>query len=76
MYPNPTNGPVQIYVGGSDKKVSFSVVNLQGQQLLRELVAIPSSRVVEYELSNYPSGVYIFTFQGDTVDRQFKVVKK
>ena len=76
VYPNPTDGPVQIYVGGSDKKVSFSVVNLQGQQLHLELVSIPSSRVIEYELGNYPSGVYIFTLQGDTVDKQFKVVKK
>lgn len=76
VYPNPTEGPVQIYVGGSDKKVSFSVVNLQGRQLHRELVAIPSSRVIEYELVNYPSGVYIFTLQGDTVDKQFTVVKK
>lgn len=76
VYPNPTEGPVQIYVGGSDKKVSFSVVKLQGQQLHRELVAIPSSRVIEYELGNYPSGIYIFTLQGDTVDKQFKVVKK
>lgn len=76
VYPNPTDGPVQIYVGGSDKEVSFSVVNLQGQQLHRELVAIPSSRVIEYELGNYPSGVYIFTLQGDTVDKQFKVIKK
>lgn len=76
VYPNPTEGPVQIYVGGTDKKVSFSVVNLQGQQLHRELIAIPSSRVIEYELGNYPSGVYIFTLQGDTVDKQFKVVKK
>ena len=76
VYPNPTEGPVQIYVGGSDKKVSFSVVNLQGQKLHRELVSIPSSRVIEYELGNYPSGVYIFTLQGDTVDKQFKVVKK
>ena len=76
VYPNPTDGPVQIYVGGSDKKVSFSVVNLQGQQLHRELASIPSSRVIEYELGNYPSGVYIFTLQGDTIDKQFKVVKK
>lgn len=76
VYPNPTDGPIQIYVGGSDKQVSFSVVNLQGQQLHRELVAIPSSRVIEYKLGNYPSGVYIFTLQGDTVDKQFKVVKK
>ena len=76
VYPNPTEGPVQIYVGGSDKTVSFSVVNLQGQQLHREFVAIPSSRIIEYELGNYPSGVYIFTLQGDTIDKQFKVVKK
>jgi len=76
VYPNPTEGPVQIYVGGSDKKVSFLLVNLQGQQLHRELVAIPSSRVIEYELGNYPSGVYIFTLQGETIDKQFKVVKK
>ncbi|MBL6611765.1 MAG: T9SS type A sorting domain-containing protein [Flavobacteriaceae bacterium] len=76
VYPNPTEGPVQIYVGGSDKKVSFLVVNLQGQQLQQELVSIPSSRVIEYELGGYPSGVYIFTLQGDTIDKQFKVVKK
>ena len=76
VYPNPTEGPVQIYVGGSDKKVSFSVVNLQGQQLHRELVSIPSSRVIEFGLGGYPSGIYIFTLQGETVDKQFKVVKR
>ena len=76
VYPNPTEGPVQIYIGGSDKQVSFSVVNLQGQQLQQELVSIPSSRIIEYGLENYSSGVYIFTLQGDTIDKQFKVVKK
>ncbi len=76
VYPNPTDGPVQIYVGGSDKQVSFSIVNLQGHRLHRELVSIPSSRVIEYGLGSYPSGVYIFTLQGETVNKQFKVVKK
>ena len=76
VYPNPTEGPVQIYIGGSDKQVSFSVVDLQGQQLHQELISIPSSRVIEYGLGNYSSGVYILTLQGETVNKQFKVVKR
>lgn len=76
VYPNPTEGPVQIYIGGSDEQVSFSVVDLQGQQLHQELISIPSSRVIEYGLGNYSSGVYILTLQGETVNKQFKVVKR
>ena len=76
VYPNPTEGPVQIYIGGSDKQVSFSVVDLQSQQLHQELISIPSSRVIEYGLGNYSSGVYILTLQGETVNKQFKVVKR
>jgi len=76
VYPNPTEGPVQIYIGGSDKQVSFSVVDLQGQQLHQEFISIPSSRVIEYGLGNYSSGVYILTLQGETVNKQFKVVKR
>lgn len=76
VYPNPTEGPIQIYVGGSDKEISLSVVNLQGQQLYKQPITVPSSRIIEYGLGNYPSGIYIFIVQGNTVERQFKVVKK
>ena len=75
LYPNPTKGPVQIYVSGNDTKALLRVRNLQGQLLLNNTLEIPSNRVIEYSFAKYPSGVYLVELTGESIKKQLKVVK-
>ena len=75
VYPNPTEGQVQIYVGGKDNTVELSVLNLQGQSLFNNQIQVGSNRVIEYDLGNYPSGVYLLQLKGEAVNQRIKVVK-
>lgn len=75
VYPNPTEGQVQIYVGGKDNTVELSVLNLQGQSLFNNQIQVGNNRVIEYDLGNYPSGVYLLQLTGKEVNQRIKVVK-
>jgi hypothetical protein len=75
VYPNPTEGQVQIYVGGKDNTVELSVLNLQGQRLFNNPIQVGNNRVIDYDLGNYPSGVYLIQLTGKEVNQRIKVVK-
>ena len=76
LYPNPTVGPVQIYVSGSDTSTLLTVRNLQGQVLFSQELSVPNTRVIEYSFGRYPQGVYLIELSGNSVKKQLKVVKK
>lgn len=76
LYPNPTVGPVQIYVSGSDTSTLLTVRNLQGQVLFNRELSVPNSRVIEYSFGRYPQGVYLIELSGTSIKKQLKVVKK
>ena len=75
VYPNPTTGPIQLYLGGLDQNAQLRVRNLQGQLLYNQLLVIPNNRVIEHNLSLYPSGVYLLEITGETLSNQLKVIK-
>jgi len=75
VYPNPTEGQIQIYVGGKDNTVELSVLNLQGQRLFNNQIQVGNNRVIEYDLGNYPSGVYLIQLTGKEINQRIKVVK-
>lgn len=75
VYPNPTTGPIQLYLGGLDQNVQLRVRNLQGQLLYNQSLIIPNNRVIEYDLSLYPPGVYLLEITGETLSNQVKVIK-
>ena len=75
VYPNPTTGPIQLYMGGLDQRAQLRIRNLQGQLLYNQLLVIPNNRVIEYDLSLYPSGVYLLEITGETLSNQLKVIK-
>lgn len=76
LYPNPTLGPVQLYVSGKDRDVQLSVRNTMGQTVHAEALDVPYNRVVHFNLSRQPAGVYFINLEGETVSKQLKVIKQ
>ena len=76
LYPNPTTGPVQLYVSGKDRSVALSVRNTMGQTVHSETLDVPYNRVVNFNLGRQPAGVYFINLEGETIRKQLKVIKQ
>ena len=76
LYPNPTSGPVQIYIPGLDKKVNISVLSLHGTQVWTENVEVNINRVVEINLANLEAGIYVLKIIGEQTNQTLKVIIK
>jgi hypothetical protein len=74
-FPNPTTGPVSLHVHGIDKKVDVSIINAAGLSISNQNHAVPSSRLVGLELSEFIPGLYLIRIQGETVDQTLKIIK-
>jgi len=75
-YPNPTSGPLQVYVAGSDTEVAVQWVTLGGVVLDQDQRSVSDRRVMDWDISAYPSGVYVLTITGTQVRQSLKIVKQ
>ena len=76
VYPNPTSGPLQLFVAGSDKEVTLSITSLSGSVIKKETLSVPTNRIIETTLGNVPEGLYLITLNGTTVKTTHKVIKE
>ena len=75
VYPNPTSGPLQLYVGGSDRNVGLSVTSLQGSTVYSTDLSVGASRFSAIYLSHLSSGVYIVSLKSATINTSHKIIK-
>ena len=75
VYPNPTSGPLQLYIGGTDRSVTVKVTSLQGSSVMNTTLEVGSRRFSTIDLSNLSSGVYIVTLKSATVNTSHKIIK-
>jgi uncharacterized protein (DUF1501 family) len=75
VFPNPTTGPVQVHVQGTDSKVDISILNSAGLSLSNQTHAVPSNRLVALDLSDVFAGPYFIRVIGSTVDQTLKIIK-
>jgi hypothetical protein len=76
VYPNPTEGPLQLFVAGSDSEVDLSITTLSGIVIRRNTLSVPTNRIIETNLGNLPEGLYLITLNGTTVKTTHKVIKE
>ncbi len=74
-FPNPTTGPLQVYVNGVDQKVDIGIINTAGLNVLNQTYSVPASRLVALDLTDYFAGLYLIRVKGETVDQTLKIVK-
>ncbi|KQB39101.1 Pectinesterase [Flavobacterium daejeonense] len=75
-FPNPTSGPVEIYLAGNDAQVRVRVFDMAGNRIFDMEKSIAADRNVGVDLSAYVSGVYLVELEGKTISKTFKIVKK
>lgn len=76
VYPNPTKGPLQLYVGGADRSVNVQVTSLQGSSVLNTTLEVGSRRIGTIDISNLTSGMYIVTLKSATLNTSHKIIKE
>jgi len=76
LYPNPANSIINIdFVTKNQTKISLSVVNIEGKVIYSKNFEIDINHFPEIlDLSNFPKGLYLIKFQGDTFFELKKVI--
>ncbi|MEJ1222378.1 invasin domain 3-containing protein [Sediminicola sp. 1XM1-17] len=75
-YPNPTQGPTNLYIPGMDQEVTVFVLSPDGSTLFKQKHTIGSSRYIPIDLSVLAQGTYILNVQGSTIRQNFKIIKR
>lgn len=75
IFPNPTSGPVQVFIQGSDSKAEITVNSINGSTIYQTLHTIPFSRIIDLDLSNLAAGIYLVKVSGTTVRSTAKLIK-
>jgi len=74
-YPNPTDGMLQLYIGGSDDTVTLNVYDINSQNIISKSFEVSSSRVIEADISRFKTGIYFFVLDGKTIKTAHKIIK-
>ncbi len=75
FYPNPTQGEVNLYVGGTDNEVECSVRNIEGKLLQQTITQVAQPRNITLDLGAYAKGVYFVEVNSPTVRQTLKIIK-
>ena len=75
IFPNPTLGPIKIYIPGNDTEVEIKLNTMVGTSILQTNQKIPSSRIVDLDISNLVTGTYFIQLHGKTVRTTSKLIK-
>ena len=73
--PNPTPGPINIYIPGNDSVVEITLNNMMGSMILQTNQVIPFNRILDIDLSHLSAGTYLIKLSGNTVRTVSKLVK-
>lgn len=76
LYPNPTPGPLSIYVPGRDLDIELRVINFSGSVVLERRLNVASHRIIQTDLSALPKGIYLITLRGASTSSSHKLIVK
>ncbi len=76
VFPNPADQAVQLlFEEPWQDRIQVDLVNLQGQVLLRQ-EGVPLTQDFQFDVQNFPAGVYFLQLRSGTATRSFKLVLK
>ena len=75
IFPNPTSGPVKIFIPGNDSEVEIKINSMTGVTSYQTMQNIPMDRILDLDLSQFTVGVYLVKMSGSTVRSTCKLIK-
>lgn len=76
LFPNPTIGPLTVYIDGKDEEVEFKILDMNGRELSKSLENIPLNRLIEKNVEPYSPGSYFVEIRGTTTHKTLKFIKR
>jgi hypothetical protein len=76
IFPNPTDGPITMYIHGVDNEALIKISSITGTLLSSFRKKVPSDRRVDINLSSLKMGVYILSIDGPTTRVSQKIIKQ
>ena len=75
VYPNPTKGPLSIYVSGKDSEVNVEVHSISGRTMYSNTYKVGWNRTFDVDLSSLNGGIYVLSISGNTTNVSHKIIK-
>ncbi len=75
IYPNPTKGPLSIYVSGQDVEVEVMARSIDGSVFYNQAHEIGWKRTFDMDLSLLNPGIYVLSITGETTSVSHKIIK-
>ena len=76
FYPNPVQDVLSIYCSGTDSKVTATLTDLSGKRMESFSKTVPESRILQFDLDDLTSGLYLLHLNGRSLDETIKIIKK
>lgn len=74
VYPNPTNGVVNITNFGSTDVFSYTLTDVKGSTISGKTAAITGSSTTEIDLGGLEAGIYMIEVYNDSARKTFRIV--
>jgi len=74
IFPNPSKGNLNVYFSGTDSIVTMELYSVSGNFIQAREISIPANRLININLQDLKSGVYVLKFFGKTLEVSQKVI--
>ena len=75
IFPNPTSGPVKVFIQGIDSEVEITINSINGTISHQARYPIPVNRIVDLDLGNLSEGIHLVKINGASVRTTCKLIK-
>jgi len=76
IFPNPTDGLINIETPNNEEKVKVEISTLNGAIVLQQIIAVPANKLVPINATSLATGLYTVRISGSTLHSTIKMVKK
>lgn len=76
VYPNPSEGFSELYIGGGDEIVTLTIRKASGAIAAEHTLEVPQNRLLHLDVSAFLPGLYFIEVQGESVRAIKKLIRQ
>ncbi len=76
FFPNPVQDKLNLYCAGTDPEVVLTLTDFSGKRYAAYVKTIPENRIIELDLNELASGLYLLHLKSTRLDETIKIIKK
>ena len=76
FYPNPIQDKLHVYCSGTDTEIEATLTDINGKIVLSYPIKVLENRMLQFDLDDLKSGLYLMHLKGIRLDETIKLIKK